>query len=168
VAPQGAGAAVAELGLTPEEGCAAFARIMDVPGLDRVVVSTGNLQHRIEQWVTAGQNTTTQSSIQAHGKRPDLLGTAISPSSPTEMGLADLWQQLLGIEGIGTADNFFELGGNSLVLTQLVALIRRTFQVDLPLQELFSTPTITDIAAQIDAQRVDFDGDDGERDVGEI
>ncbi len=71
---------------------------------------------------------------------------------------------MLGIGEIGALDNFFELGGNSLLLTQLVAQMRRTFQVDLSLAELFGTPTVSDIAAQIDRQQF---GDEN-REVGEI
>jgi hypothetical protein len=48
----------------------------------------------------------------------------------------------------------------------LVALMRRTFQVDLSLAELFNTPTVADIAAQIDRQRGLFA--DVDREVGEI
>ena len=70
------------------------------------------------------------------------------------------------IDEIGAVDNFFELGGNSLLLTQLVALMRRTFQVDLSLAELFGTPTVCDIAAQIDRQSGLFA--DENREVGEI
>ena len=42
-----------------------------------------------------------------------------TPRTDTERWLADIWQDLLGIDQVGAADNFFELGGNSLHVTQL-------------------------------------------------
>ena len=44
--------------------------------------------------------------------------------------------------------------------------MRRTFQVDLSLAELFNTPTVADIAAQIEQQSELFT--DADREVGEI
>jgi phthiocerol/phenolphthiocerol synthesis type-I polyketide synthase E len=163
----GAGAAVAELGLSPEEGCDVFARLMDVTGLNRIVVSTGALERRIAQWVGGFEVVGDESGVfVAQGGRPSLLGEPVDPSTPTEEAMVDLWRRLLGIEAIGAQDNFFELGGNSLLLTQLVALMRRTFQVDLSLAELFNTPTVADIAAQIERQSGLFT--DADREVGEI
>jgi acyl transferase domain-containing protein/acyl carrier protein len=163
----GVGAAVAELGLSPAEGCIAFARLMDSSGFNRMVVSTGDLEQRIAQWIGGVEIETGKPSVTAaHGGRPPLLGDPVDPSTPTEETMVGLWRQLLGIEAIGAQDSFFELGGNSLLLTQLVALMRRTFQVDLSLAELFNTPTVADIAAQIDRQRGLFA--DVDREVGEI
>ena len=162
----GAGAGVAELGLTAEEGVAAFARLMHAEGINRVVVSTGPLQQRIAEWIGGQGADGASGAVVAGGDRPAMLGDPIPAGTPTEEALVALWQQLLGIEAIGTQDNFFELGGNSLLLTQLVALMRRGFQVDFSLAELFNTPTVGDIAAQIDGQRDAFA--DEEREVGEI
>jgi acyl carrier protein len=140
---------------------------MDATGLNRIVVSTGDLERRIAQWVGGFEVAGAESSvIAAHGRRPPLLGEPVDPSTPTEEAMVGLWRQLLGIEVIGAQDNFFELGGNSLLLTQLVALMRRTFQVDLSLAELFNTPTVADIAAQIEQQSELFT--DADREVGEI
>jgi short-subunit dehydrogenase involved in D-alanine esterification of teichoic acids/acyl carrier protein len=161
----GVGSGVAELGLSPAEGCVAFARLMDAQGLSRIVVSTGDLPQRIAEWI-GGERVANTQGMTAEGSRPEMLGMPVEPSTPTEMELLELWRQLLGIDSIGTQDSFFELGGNSLLLTQLVALMRRRFKVDLSLAELFNSPMIADIAAQIDSQRLVFEGAD--REVGEI
>jgi len=73
-----------------------------------------------------------------------------SPQTPTEVSLASLWGEVLGLEPVGRYDNFFELGGHSLLATQLVARIRHTFKVDLSLRRLFETPTLTAVAEFID------------------
>lgn len=171
-----AGAAVAELGLLPCEGADAFERILAAPHSDRIVVSTGELGHRIRQWVdmAAPQPETVTVSLHA---RPAMLGAHVAPNGAVEVEVAHLWQRLLGIDGIGSNDSFFELGGNSLLLTQLLAQIRKAFRLDLSLTSLFENPTVSAIGMLIDvaiAARAHADAhghvgaDDGEREVGLI
>jgi acyl carrier protein len=73
----------------------------------------------------------------------------IPPETDLERRLAEIWQDLLGIERIGRHDNFFDLGGHSLLLTRLVARLRETFEVNLPLEEVFRASTIAALAAVV-------------------
>ncbi|MBD1943541.1 amino acid adenylation domain-containing protein [Coleofasciculus sp. FACHB-712] len=73
----------------------------------------------------------------------------IAPRNPVEEKLAQLWTEVLDLERVGIHDNFFELGGNSLVATQLISKVRRTFQVEIPLRNLFELPTIAGLAENI-------------------
>ncbi|PYP82401.1 MAG: non-ribosomal peptide synthetase, partial [Blastocatellia bacterium AA13] len=70
-------------------------------------------------------------------------------SLPTEEVLAMIWSEVLGIEEVGFSETFFDLGGHSLLATQLISAIRATFKVDLPLRELFETPTVEGLARKI-------------------
>lgn len=75
----------------------------------------------------------------------------VAPRNPMEQALADIWRQVLRIEQLGVEDNFFDLGGHSLLATQVIARIRSTFHVQLPLRSMFDTPTIAGLAQQIAA-----------------
>ena len=75
------------------------------------------------------------------------------PRNETEAELASLWRELLHIGKIGVAQNFFDLGGNSLLAMQLLARIRRQFDVDIAVRLLFETPTIEALAREIAAAR---------------
>ncbi|WP_236721488.1 amino acid adenylation domain-containing protein [Trichormus sp. NMC-1] len=72
-----------------------------------------------------------------------------APRTPTEEILSNIWSQVLKVDNIGIEDNFFELGGHSLIATQVISLIRQTFNLELPLRLLFETPTIAKISEQI-------------------
>ncbi|UVL75986.1 amino acid adenylation domain-containing protein [Pseudomonas putida] len=75
-----------------------------------------------------------------------------APSGPTEMLLARLWAELLGVEQVGRHDNFFELGGHSLLAVSLTARLRlEGLQVDV--RTLFGQPTIAALATTLGASQ---------------
>ncbi|MFP2933517.1 amino acid adenylation domain-containing protein, partial [Pyxidicoccus sp. 3LG] len=75
----------------------------------------------------------------------------IPPSSATEVRLAALWSELLGLPEVSALDDFFELGGHSLLATRLVSRIRSTFEVELPLRALFEASTLSALAARVES-----------------
>jgi amino acid adenylation domain-containing protein len=72
-----------------------------------------------------------------------------APRNEVERRIATIWSEVLGVERVGIHDNFFELGGNSLLSTQAVSRIRKAFQVELPLRELFQEPTVAGLATRV-------------------
>ena len=71
------------------------------------------------------------------------LGTEhIAPRNETERKLADIWQEVLGIEKVGIRDNFFDLGGHSLKAVQMMNQVRKELGAEIALKEIFSQPTI--------------------------
>jgi non-ribosomal peptide synthase protein (TIGR01720 family) len=74
----------------------------------------------------------------------------VTPRTATEQTLAQLWAELLELEQVGIHNSFFSLGGHSLIATQLMARINKTFNVDLPIKLLFDTETIEKLAEQVD------------------
>jgi len=74
-----------------------------------------------------------------------------APVTPTEQALAALWREILGVERVGIRDSFFDLGGHSLLATRLVARIRESFQVEMPLRAIFQAPALGELAAVLDA-----------------
>lgn len=69
--------------------------------------------------------------------------------TPIEEILAGIWAEALSVEHIRPEDSFFDLGGHSLLATQVIAHIRASFQVELPLRSLFEAPTLAGLAEQI-------------------
>jgi amino acid adenylation domain-containing protein/non-ribosomal peptide synthase protein (TIGR01720 family) len=73
----------------------------------------------------------------------------VAPTTPTELSLAQIWTDVLGITQIGIRDNFFDLGGHSLLATQLISRVRTAFRLEVPLRSLFEAPTIAEFAEYI-------------------
>ena len=79
------------------------------------------------------------------------------PRNQIEEVLVNIWEAILGRKGIGVFDNFFETGGHSLSATQLVSRIRDTFEIELPLKEIFSNPSVSALAVVIKNLKVSGD-----------
>jgi amino acid adenylation domain-containing protein len=77
-----------------------------------------------------------------------------APVTSTEERLAETLAALLHVERVGVNDNFFLLGGHSMLGAQLIAWITETFGVELPLRTLFQTPTVRQLAAEIEQRLV--------------
>jgi phthiocerol/phenolphthiocerol synthesis type-I polyketide synthase E len=93
-------------------------------------------------------------SLDSSPARRSLKSSYVAPRGAVEKMLADIWQDLFGIEQIGINDDFLELGGHSLLAIQLVTRVREAFQIELPLTNLFSAPTIAGLADQITTQQL--------------
>lgn len=138
------------LSITPAEGAQAFERILACTGTTQIIVSTADLQARLQEWVAhAGDGQSPSGNQIVFHARPELATPYVAPKNEVEQQIAEIWQALLGIEAIGVHDNFFELGGHSLLAVQIISRMRAAFGIDLPLTNLFEQPTIAFLADYI-------------------
>jgi phthiocerol/phenolphthiocerol synthesis type-I polyketide synthase E len=93
-----------------------------------------------------------QPIIEEQATPPDLHYSdhqTFSTVAEIETAVIAIWRELFGIENIRPQDNFFDHGGNSLIALQLVAQLRATFTIELPLRSVFESQTATALAARI-------------------
>ena len=154
----GPGATLAALAIKPAEGQMVLKHLLDA-GLPQIVVSTSDLQTRLEQWVELKQlrNQSISPQVQEASPyaerqhaRPGLSIPYVSPTTEAEQILVEIWEGLLGIEPIGVNDNFFDLGGHSLLATQVISRIQSTFDIAFPLDFFFDAPTVAKLALVVE------------------
>ena len=81
--------------------------------------------------------------------RPELEYSFVSPRTPVEEALAEIWSEVLGLDEVGIHDNFFDVGGNSLLAANIISRVITNFRVELPLQFLFEAPTVAAMSVVI-------------------
>ncbi len=142
-------AGAAEYAMSPEEGRETIRRVLSTDLLERVVISTGSLDARLASWVRKRVSAPTEEASTSRPAHPVPEGPYVAPRDRTEQEIATIWQDLLGIDRIGIHDNFFELGGHSLLATQVIARLRATFRVELPLRSMFEASTVKELSERI-------------------
>ncbi len=89
----------------------------------------------------------------------DVSGTYQAPRTEMERRMVRIWSELLHVEQdqIGVATSFFEVGGHSLNAISLINQIAKEFDAKIPLEEVFSNETITELCELIEASvKVDY------------
>lgn len=134
--------------MTRQEGLEAFRRALST-GMTQVVTSTVDLQASIKKWVKLEFNKNSQlqekASSSSFYSRPNLDNAYVAPRNEVEQTIANIWQELLGIEQVGIHDNFFELGGDSVLGIQVSARAAKAGYRLAP-QQLFEHQTIAELA----------------------
>jgi acyl-coenzyme A synthetase/AMP-(fatty) acid ligase/acyl carrier protein len=157
-----------EAALTRQPGVEAAVVVAreDAPGDKRLVaylvgahLSAADLRHALqkelpEAMVPSAFVFVDELPLTAHGKvdrrslpAPDAAHPAaaaefVAPRTALEEEVAQVWADVLGVERVGSNDSFWELGGHSLLATRALSRLEASFGVTLPLQALFSYPTL--------------------------
>jgi phthiocerol/phenolphthiocerol synthesis type-I polyketide synthase E len=79
-------------------------------------------------------------------------GSRALPAGEVEQKLYHIWRRVLKIGDFDPRRTFFELGGNSLLATQLIFQLRKTFQVGVSLRTIFEVPSIAGLAQVVHDQ----------------
>ncbi|MGA4069672.1 non-ribosomal peptide synthetase, partial [Ralstonia nicotianae] len=77
----------------------------------------------------------------------------VAPQGDVETMLAELWQDLLGVERVGRHDDFFELGGHSLLAMSLMARMDE-LGLSADVRVLFTQPTLAGLAAEVEPMEI--------------
>ncbi|MEE1803264.1 SDR family NAD(P)-dependent oxidoreductase [Streptomyces sp. JV176] len=126
--------------LDAAEGCEVFERALSVTGRVRqLTLSTGPLERRFDQWTRLDR--TAPEPPRSRYPRPDLPVPFEPPASHEEAALAEIWSEILGVDGVGANDSFFELGGHSLAAVRMMAQVRAQFG-GFPGDVLIENPTV--------------------------
>jgi len=141
-----------ELALTPQQAWEATQRLVDHGISGIFVVSPTSLQPRLSRWVRSSPSGIGDQSGTSHS-RPELLNDYTAARNDVERTIVEIWEDMLGIQGIGVDDNFFALGGHSLLAIQIIGRLREAFPVEIELRHLVTdNPTPATIARVIEPE----------------
>jgi len=99
-----------------------------------------------------------------------LAGMAVEehsgPRNPTEEKLEAIWKEVFKMDQVSIYKDFFDLGGDSLLAIRVLSYIREEFGLNIPMNVLFQSATISDLAEYIAAMASASDpGDDKESEI---
>lgn len=154
--------------MSTQEGLALLDRLVAMPEPTPLLVSTRPLEPRLERWV--------RQSVEADeaGTGPGVgagAGESGGSGDDTITRLLAIYEQVLGVSGIGPDDDFFALGGDSLLAAQTLARLRTGLGITggVQLQDVFTHPTVARLAAHLDGLGDASDADEAPEPVdGEL
>ena len=92
-----------------------------------------------------------RSRLPPPGALAEIAETASEPPrTPAEEIVAGIWCEVLGLARVSRSANFFELGGHSLLATQVVSRLRAATGAEVPVRDLFQSPTVAALAAALE------------------
>lgn len=133
--------------ILPAEGADSLERILQ-SRLAQIVVSTVGFEY--QRSLLQQDRLEDASESAALFERPQLSQAYEAPQTEIEKAIAAIWEQVLGIKGIGVHDNFFDLGGDSLIIVQILQKLKQTLKPDLTINDLLNANTIAELAQIID------------------
>ncbi len=149
--------------ITSQAGVEVFERLLKLNEVSQVLVSTSDLEARIQQWIKLESlrnkdfsNNENSSFLYSRG---NLQTDYVPARNQIEEIVAKTWEKALGIEKIGIHDNFFDLGGDSLISVQVISQLQKELNVQIPVVSIYNRPTISSLVEIIS-------GDENEKNLG--
>ncbi|GAB1540093.1 hypothetical protein NUACC21_27620 [Scytonema sp. NUACC21] len=152
------GTSVTEFAFNAQEGVEALQRILHFSEFNHVIVSTAELQARIDQWIqlkSFQDKSSQQADLRSLHLRPDLQNLYVPLTNELEQVIANIWHEILGIKDVGLHDNFFELGGDSILIIQVRNKLIKTLNKNISIANLFEYPTIGALAEYLGGKSAD-------------
>lgn len=145
------GESINELAILPEEGAELFQYVLSNRQNRHMLVSTGNLDERIGQWLSLESKVAESEDSYEVSKheRPELGNPYVAPRNETEKAICQVWQDFMGMEQVGIHDNFFDLGASSLDIVQVTNRLNQALQTNEAVVTLFTYPSVAELAKYI-------------------
>lgn len=137
-------------GIKPIEGIQTFITILENKLLKQVIVSTSELNERVNSWIKNSNNEL---------KDEDYGDTEIEHKSnlaniDIEENLLSLWKEFFNNDNLSENDDFFALGGDSLKAISLIAAINKRLNVNITLLEFMGLLTVKKLHEFIYLQKI--------------
>ena len=145
--------ALADLAMTADEGVHAIERVIESAPSPRVAISTASLDARLDRYV---RRAPAREEVRPAALTTYARPTGIDfepPADDAERLLAEVWQEMIGVDRVGRDDDFFKLGGHSLLATRVIAHVKQRCGVELALKAFFERPRLKELAERVSELR---------------
>lgn len=148
--------------INPEEGVEVIKRLLHTESPEQLVVYPCDWNFMIEDSIPNAENLAERkekqkSAAKSYYSRPALSTPYEEPASEMEKTIAQIWQDILGLDKVGRNDTFTELGGNSLLAIQTIANIVDVLEVELSAQVFYDNPTVKGLAEAVVSSIMNLD-----------
>ena len=144
-------------GLSPQIAVPLLAQLA-MGSFSQVLVCNGDLYKRLQD--KPRNNVTAIASVNRAAStgsvlhpRPDLFTPYEPPSMPMEQTVADIWQEVLGLDRVGVDDSVFELGGDSVSAIRVSQKLSEKLGISVPPVSIFTASTVRALAATLAPQQ---------------
>ncbi|MCA1568555.1 MAG: SDR family NAD(P)-dependent oxidoreductase [Acidobacteria bacterium] len=142
-----------ESGISSADGASLMARLLRV-ALPQIVACRASFTPRLKEAMKPREVTVTPTpavmppaqTVVSHA-RPELFTPYIAPETPLQVAIAEVWQDVLGVNPIGLDDSLFELGGDSVAAIRVCQKIQENLGYSVTPAQLFSATTVRSISA---------------------
>ncbi len=145
--------------ITSLAGVEVFERLLRLNKVSQALVSTRDLQARIQQWIKLeflrNKDYSNQGNSLSVYSRNNLKTDYVPARNQIEEIVAKTWEKALGIEKIGINDNFFDLGGSSLISIQIISQLQKELNIHIPVVSIYEKPTISSLAELLSSNEQD-------------
>jgi amino acid adenylation domain-containing protein/non-ribosomal peptide synthase protein (TIGR01720 family) len=83
----------------------------------------------------------------------DNKSSEVALVNDNEQKLIDIWKRVLRRDTINVTQRFFEIGGNSLKAAEMMMVLTKELEVELPIEILYQKQTIKELASEIKTLR---------------
>ena len=94
-----------------------------------------------------------ETNDESENYRINLTTNYIPPENEIQTKVCAIWKDFLGRDRIGIEDNFFELGGDSLKAMSILNTIKKEFNFEMKVNELYENLNIKSISSKIEINK---------------
>lgn len=120
--------------------------------LDRFpLLASGKLDRKLMEAIVSAAEPATTPAGEPAPPAGSAASSAGQPKGATEIAVARVFAEILGIDGVPRTVSFFELGGDSLSVARVCSRLGQVIGSKVQVSQVFRTPTVAQLAAWLDA-----------------
>ncbi len=85
-----------------------------------------------------------------------------------EKNILEIWENVLGIKGIGVEDDFFDLGGHSISMMKIISLINKSTGFKIPFKDFFKHSSVRELCKYLQLSEINREEDSIPYIIGDV